>query len=411
MERQKLYDLKNQHKQAVEAAESAYTAKDMETYQAKMEDIKRINDDIAACEAILAEEGRYDDHEEKFVTLGAAAANRKADEAHMTAVNAARSGNEYANAWAKAIRNKVAPDMGLSDEGLKPLYNALTVGGGDPAGADGGFLVPVDFDNMIHTLAKEYLDLAQFFGAETVSAPTGWRAIETSAMRRPLPVVDEMGEIGKDEQPKFRKVTYTLKKYGDRLVVSSELLKDNTAGLMQYLAGWWGPKLILTRNNLCLGMMDALPSTALTAGKEVRELKTALNKSLNTAYSRGAIILTNQDGYDQMDGWEDKQGRPMLVPNPADPDVYRFKGRRVIYADNDFLPNAANDASAPLYIGSFKAVGTLFSKEATEIASTNVGGSAWATDSTEIRCIARMCNTAMDTAAAIKRTMALTAGV
>ena len=56
----------------------------------------------------------------------------------------------------------------------------------------------------------------------------------------------------------------------------------------------------------------------------MKDLKSLLNKGLNTAISRNAMILTNGNGYDFFDQQEDKNGRPMLVPNPQDPDVYRF---------------------------------------------------------------------------------------
>lgn len=75
------------------------------------------------------------------------------------------------------------------------LTKALTEGGGDTAGSDGGFLVPQDFDNMIHEYEKEYLDLSQFFTVENVRSLSGWRAIEAGE-RKALPKILEMGTIG-----------------------------------------------------------------------------------------------------------------------------------------------------------------------------------------------------------------------
>lgn len=407
MTKEQIYELKHKRFQAVEASKAALAAKDMETYAAKMAEVDGFNAEINASEKLLAEEGRFEDDDVQHITLHDAQAAKKADESKDMHIDEVRGSNEYANAFAKALRLQVTVKKGYAVEGLAPLYKALTESGGTPVGADGGFLVPVAFDNMIHLLEKEYVDLSQFFNTETVTAPTGWRAVETSALRKTLPVVDEMGSIPKDDQPKFRKITYAVKKYGDRLPVSTEIMEDNTAGLMQYLAGWFGPKWVLTKNTLLLALLEGLSPVALTAGKEVRELKTALNRGLNTAHSRNAILLTNQSGYDEMDGWEDKNGRPMLVPNPADPEVYRFKGRRVAYGDNDFIPNGSNDVSAPLYIGNLKAFGTLFLRKAIEIAATDVGGDAWSTDSYELRAIGRMDAVQVDGDAAIKRTFTL----
>jgi len=95
---------------------------------------------------------------------------------------------------------------------------------------------------------------------------TGWRAVE-QGKRKVLPVILEAASIGRDDQTKFDKVTYTVKKYGDRLPVSSELLQDNTAGLLRFLAGWFAPKYILTKNTLLLELLAGLEKTvSLPAG-------------------------------------------------------------------------------------------------------------------------------------------------
>ena len=50
---------------------------------------------------------------------------------------------------------------------------------------------------------------------------------------------------------------------------------------------------------------------------------------------------------------------------------------------------------------------TLFSKDGFEVASTDIGGDAWAKDSTEVRGIARLCVSKFDTAAVAARKLAL----
>ena len=192
-----------------------------------------------------------------------------------------------------------------------------------------------------------------------------------------------------------------MEKYGDRLPVSSELLQDNTAGLLRFLAGWFAPKYILTKNTQLLALLKGLEkSVTLPAGGEAKALRRALISQLNTAYSAGAVLLTNQNGYAEMDGWEDKNGRSLLVPNPADPQVYRLGGRRVVYGDNDLIPD--EEEKAPIYVGKFQAVGTLFVRQGIEVAATDVGGDAWATDTWELRGLCRMTAVAMDKNAAFK---------
>lgn len=403
MNYQEFLELKSKRAEKVKEGEALLAKKDFEGHKVLMSEVEKMNVEIDAVEKQLAEEGRFSDGDSRMKAMAAEYQAKQEDKAKGAAVDTIRRTNEYANAFVKALRSGATVKRARGVEGYEPLYKALQETGGDPEGADGGFLVPLDFDNMIHEYEKEYLDLAQFFTVENVRALSGWRAVE-QGKRKALPKITEMGTIGKDDQPKFAKVTYTVDKYGDRLPVSAELLEDNTAGLLQYLAGWFGPKYILTKNTLLLSLLTALETEVpLTAGSEAKELRKALITKLNTAHSMSATLLTNQNGYAEMDGWEDANKRPLLVPNPADPNVYRLSGRRVVYGDNDLIPDETT--KHPIYVGNFKALGTLFVRKGIEMAATDVGGDAWATDSYEIRGLCRLAAATMDKAAAFKATI------
>lgn len=410
MDMRKLYDLKNKRAALLAEAKGDLDKKDLEGYQAKMTEVKAMNAEIEAMEDLVAEEGRFRDDDKGAVLRAQALEAGKEEALKLSALDAARQGNEYVNAFAYALKNGVPVRAVGRYEELAPLANALTIGGGTPAGSDGGFLVPVEFDDMIQRKMKEFIRLADYFKVEPVTGYSGWRAVETTASREPLPLMGENTAIGMTEQPKFSRVDYTIKKYGDRIAISQELLEDNTAGLLQYIAEWFAPRVVLTENSLLLGLLSSLKAVSLTAGREVQELKSTLNKDLNTAISRNAVILTNGNGYDFLDQLTDNNGRGLLVPNPADPDVYRFKGRPVVMADADLIPGRKVTASGatkgdydPVYIGYFRAFGTLFQRKAMEFATTNIGGNAWANDAPELRGIVRMDAQKVDESAAVKR--------
>ena len=403
MNYQDFLELKHKRAEKLAEGQGLLEKKDLEGHKALLAEVEKLNAEIDAVEKQLAEEGRFSDGDSRMEAMAAQYRAKQEDKAKGAAVDTIRRTNEYANAFAKALRAGATVKRARGVEGYEPLYKALQETGGDPEGADGGFLVPLDFDNLIHEYEKEYLDLAQFFAVENVRALSGWRAVE-QGKRKALPKIAEMGTIGKDDQPKFAKVSYTVDKYGDRLPVSAELLEDNTAGLLQYLAGWFGPKYILTKNTLLLSLLTGLETeVSLTAGSEAKELRKALITKLNTAHSMAATLLTNQNGYAEMDSWEDANKRPLLVPNPADPNVYRLSGRRVVYGDNDLIPDETT--KHPIYVGNFKALGTLFVRKGIEMAATDVGGDAWATDSYEIRALCRLDAVAMDKKAAFKATI------
>ena len=156
--------------------------------------------------------------------------------------------NEYARAFCYALRHGITRKNGLGNENVQILYDALTEGGGSPAGTDGGFLVPQDIDNTIREMRRDLNPLAAIFNEETVTAPTGWRVIDT-APTAPMPSINEMGTVlNNSDQPAFGKVTYSLVKYGLRIPVSNELLNDEAANLMGYLSRWFAKKLVLTEN-------------------------------------------------------------------------------------------------------------------------------------------------------------------
>jgi HK97 family phage major capsid protein len=189
-----------------------------------------------------------------------------------------------------------------------------------------------------------------------------------------------------------------VKKFADRLVISNELLEDESAGLLQYVAEWFAPKYILTQNSLLLPMLTGLESVALTAGSEDKILRQALITKLNTAHAKAAQIITNQSGFAEMSGWEDGHKRALLVPDATAEEILRYRGKPVHYGDDSEFP------TKELYVGNFKALGTLFVRKGFEMATSNVGGDAWATDSTEIRVICRMDAQEVDGAAAFKAT-------
>ena len=316
--------------------------------------------------------------------------------------------NEYARAFCYAIRNGVTRKNGRGNEHVKILFDALSEGGGDPVGTDGGFLVPVDIDNTIHELKRELLPLSDLFNVENVSAPTGWRPIDT-APSTPMPEIDEMGTVpNNSDQPAFGKVTFSLAKRGLRIPISNELMADEDANLMAYLGRWFAKKLVITENYLLLAALGT-PSTALTSGTITAEgaIKTILNKSLDPAISAAAVVITNQTGFDALDQLVDDTGRGLLQPDPTNATQKKIFGRNIRVVSDAQLPNLSTNTYAPFYIGDMKEFATLFHKGTFEVASTDIGGDAWAKDLTEVRGIARLGVSKFDTAAVVARKLAL----
>ncbi len=317
-----------------------------------------------------------------------------------------RKSNEYARAFCYALRNGLNPKNGYGNEKVKILYDAMSEGGGSPAGTDGGFLVPEDVDNAINELRRELNPLAPLFSEETVTAPTGWRVIDT-APTSGFTAVDELGTVPSDDQPAFAKVSYSLAKYGLILPISNELMKDEDANLMAYISRWGAKKLVLTENGILITLLKTLAASALVTGTETPEasIKRILNKSLDPAISASAVIITNQDGFDALDQLTDDMGRGLLQPDPTNATLLRIFGRRIVKVANAQLPNTSNKPE--FFIGDFKEFATIFRKEGFELATTDVGGNAWAKDMTEVRMITRLAASKFDANAVVRRQLTL----
>ncbi len=322
--------------------------------------------------------------------------------------------NEYARAFAYAIRNGVTRKSGRGNEKVKILYDALSEGGGDPTGSDGGFLVPEDMDHQIRELRRQLDPLADLFTEEEVTAPTGWRVIDT-APTTGMTAVEELGAIPSDDQPAFAKVAYSMTKYGLIVPVSNELLSDEVANLMVYLARWFAKKQVITENTLLITALKTLNASAL--GSESVDpdaaIKSVLNKALDPAISRSAVILTNQSGFDALDQLVDLNGRGLLQPDPTNATTLRLHGRLIKNVSDAQLPNTTGGSGASAYtkaeffIGDFREFATLFRRKHLEVASTDIGGNAWAKDQTEVRGLTRMGVTKFDASAAVRRQLTL----
>ncbi len=317
-----------------------------------------------------------------------------------------RASPQYMQQWLQAFRNGVTPrtirEGQHSADRYPLLINALTETGGSPAGEDGGFLAPVDFDNRIIELTRQYVDLGNSVNVENVNTLTGWRVVEQFAAALPLTkTTTEMEErTVEGESPKFNKIDYTLEEYRDFLPVSNWVLQDSPVGVMDYLGRWFSRKLVLTNNSLVLALINAIVAIAVADYKQsLSKIKTVLNKTLDPAFSASASLFTNQSGLDVLDQLDDGTGRPLLQPDPSAPTQFRVKGRPVIVLSDAHWPNLAAPTRARIAIGDGRSYMTLFRRSGFEFASTNVGGKAWRSNSTEVRGIARLDSAEVDTGA------------
>lgn len=383
--KKRLLDLQAKAKEIVDRMKEADKANDQTAFDAAQAELAPISAEIARVKALMqAEENATPEPENNTPAQGTAGAPVNSSECIHAFCECVRAG--AAGDRTRYLQNADIVHRAVKNEGMTE---------GTPA--DGGLIVPSDIQTMIREQMRALNPLSELFTVETVSTNTGSRVRDT-APTNGFTKVAEMGEISKDDKPAFAKVEFTVEDYALIVPVSNDLLKDTDQNLLAYLSRWLGKKAVITENKLLLTLLTALDGAAasITESGALKAIKKLVNTTLDPIFGVSASFLTNQSGFNFLDSLEDGNGRPLLQINPADRTQYMVGGRAVHVVSDAVLPN---NTTAPLYVGDFKSFGTLFRRQAMEIASTNVGGNAWKTNSTEVRAITRLDAKQFDAAA------------
>jgi len=400
MSKNRVAELKNLRHGKVEEAQKALEGGDNAAYEAAMAEVKKYNGEIEAVENLLAEQGRFDDGDGRMAGLNAGISQKKEERRAANEKETVLASSEYRNAFIKALENKidfVDGNKRITEE-TAVLYNALS----GIVEEDGGYLVPVDVSNRIIELKRAFTNLEQFVNVENTNVPTGTRVFEKGKAKNVFMTVAESEAIGEIESPKFRQIRYAVDKYGGHMRVPNELLNDNAANLMEYIARWIARYDINTNNKEIKKKLDTLTAKPLV---NINDLKQVFNVELDPDISINSIVLTNQSGYNYLDQLEDAMGRGLLQPDLTSKTGNLALGRRVIMLSNNVLPDT--NGKAPLYIGWFEEFLTKFNRMGYEMAMTNVGAGAFLTWTTVFRALSRFDYQIFDDEAVVKREVTL----
>lgn len=309
----------------------------------------------------------------------------------------------YQNAFFKAFKNK---SLSADDREVIEIKNSLS----ESTDADGALVVPKDVQTKINEYKRTLIDLSQLATIEGVTTLSGSRVLEKLATMTPLEnITDDTADIAEMTNPQFETVSYALKKYAGWLPIPNDLLKDTNQNIIAYLTRWIGKKSIVTNNSLFMAILTALTETTFA---DIKGMKKALNVTLDPMHAMNAKILTNQDGYQYLDTLEDGNNRPLLKDDISQESGKLLFGKQLIVVPNSQLPTTGTTTLlAPMYIGDFKDGVIKFDRQTYEIASTNIGGTAFRKDRTEMRVIEREEYKAWDAAAIVRGKIDVTATV
>lgn len=272
--------------------------------------------------------------------------------------------------------------------------------------ADGGYTVPEDIVTKVNHWPEVVHSFLDDISVENVSTNKGARTYQAKADTEAFVDLDENGAITKKiTAPKFERVTYAIQDRAGFMPVSNDLIHDSDANITAIVTQWLGRANIATANEKIKAIIAAhknpkgdgtYEATAgATAVAGIAGIKKVVNVILGQAYKSGAKIITNDDGLNYLDTLEDKNGRPLLNPDPTDSARMALRCGTVVVpvkvVPNKALPS--NGTKVPVIIGDLKAGIRKYNRQSMSLKASDVAVlgdfNAFAMNMTLIRAILR----------------------
>lgn len=238
-------------------------------------------------------------------------------------------------------------------------------------GTEGGYTVPEDIQTRIQELRDATFSLEQLVDVEPVTTMSGQRTYKTRKQKKGFTKVGEKSKISQVEGPAFERIKYTIEKYAGYLPITNELLEDSDENLVNTILAWLADESRVTRNKLILEAVKTNEAEKIDEG--IKGIKTVLNKKLGQAFKPTSYIITNDDGLDYLDQLEDKNGRPLLNPDPTNQALMQLRAGASIVPirviPNDDMPS--EETKLPFIIGDLKEGIKLFDRKKVNIMTSN----------------------------------------
>lgn len=274
----------------------------------------------------------------------------------------------------------------------------------------GGVLVPEDVQTKIIEFQRNQFDIRPYLNVEPVGTNKGSRPIEENQPEAEgFASVDEGAEIQLLHEPEFGDVSYSIRDYAGYIPVTKDLIDDSPENILAFIEKWMAKNELNTYNYQvfngtgnksavgilteatkssgklkdCIKKMDTTPT--------IKTFKTVFNKDLEDLASDNIHIFTNADGYDFLDGLEDKRGIPYLKPDVTKASGLSFDGKTIVKVPSKFLKNVTDSDKqrVPFIIGDLKALYTFYDRKQMSVESTTIGGDAWRKNNVELKGVFR----------------------
>ena len=183
-------------------------------------------------------------------------------------------------------------------------------------GEDGGYTVPEDISTKVEQYKDVDYSLLEDIDVVPVKTNKGSRTYQKKGEVDAFVDIDENGAIANEiEAPKYERLPFAIQDRAGFMPVSNDLVEDSDESILAVVTEWLGKANVATTNAHVLAKVAEKSQIDLV---NLNGIKKALNVTLGQAYKNGAKIYTNDDGLNYLDTLEDKNGRPLLNPDPTD---------------------------------------------------------------------------------------------
>ena len=340
-------------------------------------------------------------------------ANKNSIENEATPPVAKKPVEYNADIFINLFQNGINPNRYHLTEEAAAIQNAFvedpsTVATKDEAPNGASIALPVDVQNDIIEIRKSFPSLENLVSTERVGYLSGSRIVELNSALAPFPSVDE-GQIFPDApKPGFKKVAYEVKKYGDILKFTYEMVQD-APQVLSYVKRWFAKRGVATRNALILAALDA-EYTSPTAVTGIDDFKDIINVEIPVAEALSISLVTNQDGFNALDKMKDLDGNYILEKDPTNATKGKllFGKHPVLVLDNAILKTRDDEGTkhAPIYVGDMKEAVRVFDREQGTI-DYNDRGTSWNSDMIDMKGRERLDVKVVDPTAVVKAEIAL----
>lgn len=267
---------------------------------------------------------------------------------------------------------------------VRGRYDAISSVTTDTNG-NGGLTIPEDVQTAIHELVRQFATLQNLVTVESVGTNKGSRVYETLSDIKPMAEVEEGAEIQEGDYPKLSLIKYVIKDYAGYFVLTNDLLADTAEAMLAWLNKWIAKKVAVTRNTAIIAKLGtATKKPTITKFDDIKDM---VLTGVDPAIAPTSSFLTNQSGFAVLAKVKDAMGNYLVQRDVTQPDRYLLDGKLVTVIADRWLPDVSG--SHPLYFGDYKQAITLFDRQSMSLMTTNVGGQAWRTNTTEVRVIDR----------------------